>query len=380
MTAIMIKNEENSLKEMIAIPYKVLEGLLEKKTSGKLIIKDPNDISLQWIVYLGDGKIHFATSTRGKRERIMYLLSQCYSKHNFYIPQDLEDDYQFINHQWQHNHLDLSKVRTILSYMTQEAIVRCLTLSRAKVQFEKIVGLNPLILNLSLKALINPIKDQVRQWVQIRNEISSPFIRLEIKNWQSAKTYFGSNIEKVDQLESLKPYIDDHCTLYEVGNYSGKSVLELGLFFQPLITLNLVNIKPYQEVINSEKKPIIACIDDSQTIQRIVKMTLLTGGFDVISITEPAKAISMFVRQKPDLILMDINMPEIDGYKLAYMMRQSLLLKDIPIVMLTGRDGVMDRVKAKMIGAVGYVCKPFNPQELVQSVHNNLQKNNSGVN
>lgn len=66
-------------------------------------------------------------------------------------------------------------------------------------------------------------------------------------------------------------------------------------------------------------------------------------------------------------------MPEIDGYKLAYMLRKSVLLADIPIMMLTGRDGVLDRVKARMVGAVGYICKPFEPQKLIQSIHENLE-------
>lgn len=128
----------------------------------------------------------------------------------------------------------------------------------------------------------------------------------------------------------------------------------------------------YQKV-EKQERPLIACIDDSHGIQRIIKMTLIAGGFDVMSITEPAKAMSRFVHQKPDLILMDINMPEIDGYKLAYMLRKSVLLADIPIMMLTGRDGVLDRVKARMVGAVGYICKPFEPQKLIQSIHENLE-------
>lgn len=375
MTITMVKNKIiKSEKEIVAIPYKILEYLLEKKISGKLIIEDSQDSSVSWIIYLGVGKIHFATSLSGKRQRLLYLLSVYFSNHDFYIPQNLEDDYQFIYTQWQSNRLDSHKVREILSYTTQEAIIHCLTLSHTKVRFEKIVGLNPLILNLSLKSLVNPVKKKIHSWMKIKKEINSPLSRLEIKDWESIKDHFCDDLDKFEQIQSLKPYINDDCTLYEIGYHSRQSILKLGTFFKPLINLNFLEIKPYQRNLIHIDKPIIACIDDSHTIQRIVKMTLLVGGFDVISITEPAKAMTIFVRQKPDLILMDINMPEIDGYKLAYIMRQSTLLKDIPIVMLTGRDGVMDRVKAKMIGALDYICKPFNSQDLIQSVQKNLQK------
>lgn len=362
-------------KQIVAIPHKVLQGLLAKKISGKLIVQDPVDQKIQWIVYLGKGKIHFATSVFRKRERLNYLLSQGFKQKNFYIPQELEDDYQFIYKQWQDKHLDSHEVREILFYLTQEALICCLALPRAEVKYEKIVGLDPLILNKSAKSLVESKKSQIRGWAQIRGNISSPFVRFHNIDWHSLSSYFADDLPQWQRLEKLKPYLDDQCSLYEIGAYSGETVLDLGMLFQPLVNLNLINVKPPQDN-NTEtiQKPLVACIDDSQAIQRIVKMTLIAGGFEVIGITEPAKAMSIFVRQKPDLILMDINMPDIDGYKLAYMMRQSELLKNIPILMLTGRDGVLDRVKAKMIGAVGYICKPFNPQELIQSINDNIQK------
>lgn len=375
MTATMTNNNiSTDSKEIVAIPYKVLQGLLAKKASGKLSIQHPNDESVKWVIYFGGGKIHYAHSIAGKRQRIIYLLSRCYAEHDFYIPQDLEDDYQFICTQWQNGRLDLPKVRSILSFMTQEALIFCLALPRATIQYHKIVGLDPLILNLSLKSLIEPVKQKIGSWVKIRDSISSPFVRPTVKNWSSIAFHLGNDIEKIRELESLKPYFDDHCTLYEIAGHSHKSLLSLALLLQPLIGVGAIAVLPFQETVKVEK-PLIACIDDSQAIQRIVKMTLIAGGFDVIGITEPSKAMSSFVRQKPDLILMDINMPEIDGYKLAYMLRQSALLKDIPILMLTGRDGVLDRVKAKMVGAEAYISKPFNPQELIQTIQSNLQKN-----
>jgi twitching motility two-component system response regulator PilG len=66
---------------------------------------------------------------------------------------------------------------------------------------------------------------------------------------------------------------------------------------------------------------------------------------------------------------MDINMPDIDGYQLCNLCRQSPVLKDIPIIMLTGRNGILDRVKARMVGSVDYISKPFLPQDLVKAVN-----------
>jgi twitching motility two-component system response regulator PilG len=360
-------------QEIVAIPYKVLQSLLAKKMSGRLTIQDPNDLSVQWRIYLGDGKILFASSLMGQRERLSYLLGIYLPDSKFYIPQDLESDYKYICQQWQNNHLDLQQTRNILGEITQEALTLCLALPRASLSFEKVIGLDPILLSLNVKSLVVPVKDEIRQWVHLRAEISSPFVRPYIKDLGKFKSKINSNKESQKILEQLQDYFQDHCTLYKIASHTQQKTLNLALFLQPMIKSEILGVLPYQS-LEIQERPLVACIDDSQAIQRIVKMTLKAGGFEVMSITEPAKAMSQFVRRKPALILMDINMPEIDGYKLAYMLRQSALLKDIPIMMLTGRDGVLDRVKAKMVGAIGYICKPFNPQELVQLVQENIQQ------
>jgi twitching motility two-component system response regulator PilG len=112
----------------------------------------------------------------------------------------------------------------------------------------------------------------------------------------------------------------------------------------------------------------IACIDDSKTVQKHVKGVLEVSGYDVLGITEPTQALTALVRQRPAVILMDVNMPDIDGYELCSMLRQSRQLRDIPIVMLTGRDGILDRLRAKTLGVEYYLTKPFNPDRLVESI------------
>ena len=62
---------------------------------------------------------------------------------------------------------------------------------------------------------------------------------------------------------------------------------------------------------------------------------------------------------------MDINMPELNGYDLCSLLRKSERFKDIPIVMLTGRDGMIDRVRAKLVGATDYLTKPCDPNKLI---------------
>lgn len=115
-------------------------------------------------------------------------------------------------------------------------------------------------------------------------------------------------------------------------------------------------------------RPLIVCIDDSKTVQQQVTRTLEAVGYQIISITEPALALTVLIRHKPVLILLDINMPEINGYELCQMLNRSRKLKDIPVVMLTGREGLVDRLRAKFIGVSDYITKPFDPNELIEVV------------
>ncbi len=373
-TVLKTRKMSQSPKSIVAIPYKVIQGLIAKKVSGKLTIEDPNDISIVWVLYLNDGKINFATSQGGKIQRIVYILTKYYPGYSWEIPQQVDDDYQFFEQLYQNKLLTKEKYRQILWVYTQEALIQCLSLSRAKVSFSKENNLGEIVLNASIKKLVNPIKRDISLWAKQKQSVSSPFIRPVIQKWPSLQYHLINKQTILKKLEKLKPYFNDECTLYEIAEHSEFTTLELATIITPLIKEKLIIIKTFKD-IPVRRKPVVACIDDSAAIQRVVKMTLIAGGFEVVSITEPALAISSFVRKKPDLILMDINMPNIDGYKLSYMIRQSTLLADIPILMLTGRDGVLDRVKAKMVGAVGYVSKPFEPQELIKSINEHMMQN-----
>lgn len=126
---------------------------------------------------------------------------------------------------------------------------------------------------------------------------------------------------------------------------------------------------PSREKVRKEKQ-LIACIDDSKAVQRQVKKTLEWAGYDVIGILEPVSSITILARQQPELILMDINMPDFDGYELCKMLKRSRKLKNVPIVMMTARDGIVDRIRSKLTGSVGFLSKPVAPLELIEFVRN----------
>jgi twitching motility two-component system response regulator PilG len=74
----------------------------------------------------------------------------------------------------------------------------------------------------------------------------------------------------------------------------------------------------------------------------------------------------------PDLILLDITMPRMDGYQVCKLIRGNPTTKDVPIVMISGKDGFFDKVRGRMAGATGYITKPFGPETLMKAVEHYL--------
>lgn len=112
----------------------------------------------------------------------------------------------------------------------------------------------------------------------------------------------------------------------------------------------------------------VLVVDDSPTVRKLVTMTLEKNGYRVVSSYDGVAAIREIAEHNPALILMDVNMPRMDGYQLCKLVRKHEATRHIPVLMLSGKDGVFDRLRGKMVGCSGYVPKPFVPEELVQAV------------
>ena len=117
-----------------------------------------------------------------------------------------------------------------------------------------------------------------------------------------------------------------------------------------------------------ESKPLVLTVDDSPTIRKLVSMTLSREGFNVISACDGVEALTLLGETMPAIILSDINMPRLDGYKLCKFVKKHKNTKHIPVLMLSGKDGVFDKMRGKMSGCDGYIVKPFESNDLLAKV------------
>lgn len=122
----------------------------------------------------------------------------------------------------------------------------------------------------------------------------------------------------------------------------------------------------------SGKTYTIVCIDDSPAVLQTFKSFLNNQSFKVIVISDPVKALMEIVRSRTDLILLDITMPRLNGYELCSLLRKHPDFKKTPIIMVTSNLGLIDRAKAKLVGASGYLTKPFTQSDLVKVIFKHL--------
>jgi DNA-binding response OmpR family regulator len=115
----------------------------------------------------------------------------------------------------------------------------------------------------------------------------------------------------------------------------------------------------------------ILVVDDEPRMIHFIRLNLEHDGFEVYEATSGLKALDQFRDQLPDLILLDVMMPDIDGFETLRLIRE---ISNVPVIMLTAKGDEEDRVKGLELGADDYVTKPFSPRELVSRVRAVLRR------
>jgi two-component system, sensor histidine kinase and response regulator len=123
----------------------------------------------------------------------------------------------------------------------------------------------------------------------------------------------------------------------------------------------------------SNSKQEILIVDDVQKNIQYIGSILAEKGYGLLIATDGVMALNTIEKRKPDLILLDINMPKMDGFETISKLKQSPIYSDIPVIFLTARNQMDDLVKAFELGAVDYISKPFQPAELLARVRTHLE-------
>ena len=122
-----------------------------------------------------------------------------------------------------------------------------------------------------------------------------------------------------------------------------------------------------------QKKPVIACIDDSIQVCQILENIITSNNMSFVKIKNSVQALPILIENKPDLIFLDLMMPIVNGYEVCAQIRRVALLAKIPVIILTGSEGIFDRVRAKVAGSTDFMTKPIVVDKVLDMVSKHLE-------
>ncbi|HLQ28569.1 MAG TPA: response regulator [Ktedonobacteraceae bacterium] len=121
---------------------------------------------------------------------------------------------------------------------------------------------------------------------------------------------------------------------------------------------------------------LVMIVDDSLIVRKIIETSLKREGFESISFSDGIEVLRAITEQRlrriPDLVVLDIGLPKMDGYELARRLKTKPQFNHTVIIMLTSHDGVIDRLKGRLAGAKEYITKPFRTQDVISAIHTHL--------
>ncbi|MEH2047220.1 response regulator [Nostoc sp.] len=170
--------------------------------------------------------------------------------------------------------------------------------------------------------------------------------------------------------------------------YILKGIIEL--VEVPDLPLGITEVNNNSTTTQAKKRiaPLVACVDDSPQVCKMVEDIVTSNGFRFVKIQDAVQALPTLIQDKPDLIFLDLIMPVASGYEICTQLRRISTFSNTPIIILTGSDGLLDRVRAKIVGSTDFLTKPVVPDKVMsiirkylptQSVSNDKSKSNLEV-
>ena len=123
----------------------------------------------------------------------------------------------------------------------------------------------------------------------------------------------------------------------------------------------------------------ILVVDDSATVRKLISGKLEKSGHAVICAEDGVEGLAKIEENLPDLVLLDITMPRMDGYEVCKQIRANPASRNVPVVMISGKDGFFDKVRGRMAGTTGYITKPFGPETLMKALETYLEHDGVSV-
>ncbi len=364
----------------------LFDTLKQMQFNGQLVLTEPKGD--RWIIYLHNGHVVYASGgthpvKRWNRNIIKYLpeLAANLSREQSQLTNIAPENY---NRCWQYQLL-CSWVKQ--GKITREQAIKIIWSTLVEVLFDITQASN-------VAYELQPGKSSAQGIILIDGNRIVAEVKRHWSSWQEAQlTDYPLNlapiIRKPEQLqqstsatvfEMLKQLLNGQRTLRDLALDRQREALPFTRSLLPYLQsglVELINIPDLPEPILGlspevcVQSPLIACVDDSPLVCNSLEKFMTAAGYRFVGISDSLRAFSILLALKPDIIFLDLMMPNINGYELCDKLRRISVFRNTPIIILTGNDGVIDRVKTKLVGASDFLSK-VNVDK--QAVNQTLQK------
>ncbi|MBD2778327.1 response regulator [Iningainema tapete] len=336
-------------------PLSLLAQLTSRRATGCLKVSTD---AIFWSIYLEEGKLIYASHSAQLFERFSHHIHQLSQQiptlesaiitevrlffENSGNGSILQPDYQAICWLVEQDCITPSQAVILIDEMAKEVLESFLTLKEGSYEFNSLSPLDelPTFCRLDLRLLVEYCQKQIRS-----KQVQSPISKGGTSQIPKPRQIQVPQTQSQAGVQLPRPINFDTS-----GSSKDRNSAQTG----------------------SKNTYTVACIDDSPTFLNSIKNFLDENTFSVVMINDPVKALMQILRSKPDIILLDVEMPNLDGYELCSLLRRHSAFKSTPIIMVTGRTGFIDRAKARMVRASGYLTKPFTQSDLLKIVFKHI--------
>jgi chemotaxis family two-component system response regulator PixG len=352
-----------------------------KRATGNLVVSQPQ--KHHWVFHFHQGRLVWASGQhhrvrRWRRAVKLFAPQWDYLRyvHELGYPQWWE--IQFLSRGIGDGAL-ARQVPEIIRRVLYETLFVASSSSTLSFKWQPYAGDLPGFTGLSF-GLVQATADQVallhHEWDRLGLDASfvdtAPLLKLGM---QGVNANIGSS-----SFLNLQPLLNGKRTFWDVAAAIGDEESVTVKILRHFLRQGLLEFTPLADVepVPSQARPcaeapLVLCIDDSQSVGQTVRKILTDADYRCVHVMDPVQAIPKALELKPQLILLDLVMPIANGYEVCAQLRRIEALAEVPIVILTSRDGMVDRVRARVVKATDFMGKPVKATTLVAMVDRYLR-------
>lgn len=381
----------------------------ELRLKGKLEITNPQ--SKSWLFYFLLGRVVWSTGgVHPVRRYFRHLTNNCQdidiNKLRFRASELNQNywDYKVLNILHKRKKIEVETVVSIVDNTLEEILFEIIQqaetgsqtgLSLACFRDEQELIDAPITISSAEKFAhqIKKVQKQWQMWEEAGLRKVSPNLAPILRKPEELKAQKGIN-ERI--YKTFVTLINGKFTLFDLSIKMKQGILPLTKSLLPYIKKGIIDLIEVPDldlpVIQEANKTtliqqpdgkkgyLIACIDDSPQICQILNHIITKAGYRFLGIQDSVQALGALIEHRPDLVFLDLVMPVANGYEVCSQIRRVSILADTPVVILTGNDGLVDRVRAKMVGANDFMGKPVEAEKVLAMIQKHVLATHTELN